>query len=122
MGPATCYTHRRKTASIGEYFFLSSQGRNLILWNNICFLILGGIINNFHFLGQRFGSVSPESDGVMDENMMDPPVVDDDGNMGRGRYKVTGKKLVSQQFRALLVKRFHHARLVMRAYVCGNTK
>jgi len=32
--------------------------------------------------------------------------------MGKVSYKVTGRKLVSQQFRALLVKRFHHAKYI----------
>ena len=33
------------------------------------------------------------------------------GSEGKGTYRVTGKKLILQQFMALFVKRFHHARL-----------
>nr|CAB3219608.1 ATP-binding cassette sub-family A member 1-like [Phallusia mammillata] len=42
-----------------------------------------------------------------------------DGSQGRGSYQVSGNKLVLQQFRALFIKRFHHARRNGKGFVAS---
>nr|XP_026691296.1 ATP-binding cassette sub-family A member 1-like [Ciona intestinalis] len=44
----------------------------------------------------------------------------DDGSQGKGAYKVEGNKLVRQQFFALFVKRFHHARTSPLPFIHDN--
>ena len=46
----------------------------------------------------------------MEDISLDDDEVAFDGTNGKGSYKVTGAALVRQQFSAIIMKRFNHAR------------